>query len=217
MIGIKEENLLKEISIKPRTLEELSKLMNLSERSIRYKIKDLNDFLKGEKIEIEVILKKNIVEMIGDLNLLDKITFSKFNSYIFSQDERLEVLTNMLFFSEKKFQIEEYQDLVGISESTFKKDWKLLREKFDDLDIKIINRKYYTALEADEENIRNNLLKNIVKYKINSNNLILTNKIINMFIDNYFKEINFNDLENLLEEISRKLNITMSDDAYNII
>ena len=154
MIGIKEENLLKEISIKPRTLEELSKLMNLSERSIRYKIKDLNDFLKDEKIEIEVILKKNIVEMIGDLNLLDKITFSKFNSYIFSQDERLEVLTNMLFFSEKKFQIEEYQDLVGISESTFKKDWKLLREKFDDLDIKIINRKYYTALEADEENIR---------------------------------------------------------------
>ena len=142
--------------------------MNLSERSIRYKIKDLNDFLKDEKIEIEVILKKNIVEMIGDLNLLDKITFSKFNSYIFSQDERLEVLTNMLFFSEKKFQIEEYQDLVGISESTFKKDWKLLREKFDDLDIKIINRKYYTALEADEENIRNNLLKNIVKYKINS-------------------------------------------------
>ena len=217
MIGIKEENLLKEISIKPRTLEELSKLMNLSERSIRYKIKDLNDFLKDEKIEIEVILKKNIVEMIGDLNLLDKITFSKFNSYIFSQDERLEVLTNMLFFSEKKFQIEEYQDLVGISESTFKKDWKLLREKFDDLDIKIINRKYYTALEADEENIRNNLLKNIVKYKINSNNLILTNKIINMLIDNYFKEINFNDLENLLEEISRKLNITMSDDAYNII
>lgn len=101
MIGIKEENLLKEISIKPRTLEELSKLMNLSERSIRYKIKDLNDFLKDEKIEIEVILKKNIVEMIGDLNLLDKITFSKFNSYIFSQDERLEVLTNMLFFSEK--------------------------------------------------------------------------------------------------------------------
>ncbi len=52
MICIKEEQLLKEISLKPRTLEEISKLMNLSERSVRYKIKDLNEFLKGENLEI---------------------------------------------------------------------------------------------------------------------------------------------------------------------
>lgn len=217
MIGIKEENLLKEISIKARTLEELSKLMNLSERSVRYKIKDLNDFLKDEKIEIEIILKKNMVELKGYIRLLDKITFSKFNSYIFSQEERLEILTNMLLFGEKKFQMEEYGDLIGVSESTFKKDWKLLRERFDTLEIKIVNRKYYTVLEADEENIRNNLLKNIVKYKINSTKLILTDKIINTFIEGYFKEIKFDELEKLLVEISKKLDITMSDDAFNII
>lgn len=217
MIGIKEENLLKEISIRPRTLEELSRLMNLSERSIRYKIKDLNDFLKDEKIEIKITLKKNVVEMTGDLKLLDNLTFSKFNSYIFSQEERLEILTNILLFGEKKFQMEEYGDLVGISESTFKKDWKLLREKFDALKIKIVNRKYYTILEADEDNIRNNFLKNIVKYKINSTKLILTDKIINIFIDSYFKDIKFNKIEKFLEEISKKLDITMSDDAYNII
>lgn len=153
MIGIKEEQLLKEISIKPRTLEELSKLMNLSERSIRYKIKDLNEFLKDEKIEIEIILKKNTAELLGDLNLLkNKPAFSNFNSYIFSQNERLDILTNMLFFNEKKFQGEEYQEIVDISESTFKKDWKILRENFENLNIKIVNRKYYTILESEEEN-----------------------------------------------------------------
>lgn len=218
MIGIKEEQLLKEISIKPRTLEELSKLMNLSERSIRYKIKDLNEFLKDEKIEIEITLKKNTAELLGDLNLLkNKPAFSNFNSYIFSQNERLDILTNMLFFNEKKFQGEEYQEIVDISESTFKKDWKILRENFENLNIKIVNRKYYTILESEEENIRNKMLKNIVEHKINSKNLILVNKKINRFIDEYFKEINLTELESILTEISRKLNITMSDDAYNII
>ena len=99
MIGIKEEQLFKEISLKPRTLEEISKLMSLSERSIRYKIKDLNEFFKDEKLEIEVVLKKNIVEIIGDITLLEKkINFSKFNSYIFSQSERMEILKNILLF-----------------------------------------------------------------------------------------------------------------------
>ncbi len=218
MIGIKEEQLFKEISLKPRTLEEISKLMSLSERSIRYKIKDLNEFFKDEKLEIEVVLKKNIVEIIGDITLLEKkINFSKFNSYIFSQSERMEILKNILLFNEKKFQAEEYQEIVDISESTFKKDWKLLRENFENLGIKIINRKYYTYLEGDEEKIRNNILKNIVKYKINNSNVILLNKKIKSFIDKYFGEIDFIKIEKILSEISESLNITMSDDAYNII
>ncbi len=218
MIGIKEEQLLKEISLKPRTLEEISKLMNLSERSVRYKIKDLNEFLKGENLEIEVVLKKNLIEIIGDITLLEKkINFSKFNSYIFSQNERLEILANILFFNENKFQADEYQEIVDISESTFKKDWKLLRENFESMEIKIINRKYYTYLEADEEKIRNNILRNIVKYKINDTNILLLNKKIKVFIDKYFKEIEFEKIKSILAEISEKLNITMSDDAYNII
>lgn len=61
------------------------------------------------------------------------------------------------------------------------------------------------------------MLKNIVEHKISSKNLILVNKKINRFIDEYFKEINFTELESILTEISKKLNITMSDDAYNII
>ena len=206
MIGIKEEQLLKEISLKPRTLEEISKLMNLSERSVRYKIKDLNEFLKGENLEIEVVLKKNLIEIIGDITLLEKkINFSKFNSYIFSQNERLEILANILFFNENKFQADEYQEIVDISESTFKKDWKLLRENFESMEIKIINRKYYTYLEADEEKIRNNILRNIVKYKINDTNILLLNKKIKVFIDKYFKEIEFEKIKSILAEISEKL------------
>ena len=218
MIGIKEENLLKEIALKNRTLEELSKNLNLSERSVRYKIKNLNEYFKQEKIAIEIILKKNFVEFIGDLKLLEERSiFPKFNPYIYTQEERLEILINFLLFTEEKFYWENYQNLVDISESTFKKDWKLLREEFYKLDINIINRKYFTVLEATEDKIRNYMLKNIVKYKINSNNLNLTDKAINKIIDSYFSTVDFKGLKNLLKQISKKLNIIVSDDAFNIM
>ena len=217
MIGLKEENILKELSIKSRSLEELSKLMNVSERTIRYKIKEINDSLKYENINVEIVLRKNIVSIVGDLSLLDKINFSKFNAYPITQDERLEILSNILLFGKKKFKLEEYQTFLNISESTAKKDWKELRNRFDKLNIKIINRKFFTALKSNEEIIRNYMIQNIVKYKILSSNLILKDRIINNLIDNYFIDINFDEIENLLNNISSELNITMSDDAYSII
>lgn len=217
MIGIKEIQLLKEISLNKKTLDDLANIMELSERSVRYKIKNLNEYFRDEKLQIEINLKNKIVELIGDLKLLEKKQdFSKFNSYIYSQEERIEILINLLLFNKEKFQVEEYQELVDISESTFKKDWKLLREKFEELNIKIINRKYFTVLEADEEKIRTNMLKNIIKYR-NSNKSLLTNKIIIKIIEGYFKDIDFNELDILLKKISKDLQIIPSDDAFDII
>lgn len=217
MIGIKETQLLKEISLKKRDLKELTTTMELSERSVRYKIKNLNEYFQDENLDIEVILKNKVVELKGDLKLLEnKEDFSKFNSYIYSQKERIEILTNLLLFSRKKFQGEAYQELVDISESTFKKDWKILRENFKKLDIKIINRKYFTSLEGSEEKIRTNMLKSIIKYR-NSNNSILTNKTINKIIEEYFNEVDFKELDILLKEISKCLQIIPSDDAFTII
>lgn len=217
MIGIKEIQLLKEISLNKKNLDDLANIMELSERSVRYKIKNLNEYFKDEQLQIKINLKNKIVELIGDLKLLEKKQdFSKFNSYIYSQEERIEILINLLLFNKKKFQVEEYQDLVDISESTFKKDWKLLREKFEKLNIKIINRKYFTILEANEEKIRTNMLKNIIKYR-NSNLSILTNKIIIKIIEEYFSDINFDELDILLKKISKDLQIIPSDDAFDII
>lgn len=217
MIGIKEIQLLKEISLNKKNLDDLANIMELSERSVRYKIKNLNEYFKDEQLQIKINLKNKIVELIGDLKLLEKKQdFSKFNSYIYSQEERIEILINLLLFNKEKFQVEEYQDLVDISESTFKKDWKLLREKFEKLNIKIINRKYFTILEANEEKIRTNMLKNIIKYR-NSNLSILTNKIIIKIIEEYFSDINFDELDILLKKISKDLQIIPSDDAFDII
>jgi transcriptional antiterminator/mannitol/fructose-specific phosphotransferase system IIA component (Ntr-type) len=217
VIGIKEIQLLKEISLNKKNLDDLANIMELSERSVRYKIKNLNEYFKDEQLQIKINLKNKIVELIGDLKLLEKKQdFSKFNSYIYSQEERIEILINLLLFNKKKFQVEEYQDLVDISESTFKKDWKLLREKFEKLNIKIINRKYFTILEANEEKIRTNMLKNIIKYR-NSNLSILTNKIIIKIIEEYFSDINFDELDILLKKISKDLQIIPSDDAFDII
>lgn len=217
MIGIKEIQLLKEISLNKKNLDDLANIMELSERSVRYKIKNLNEYFKDEQLQIKINLKNKIVELIGDLKLLEKKQdFSKFNSYIYSQEERIEILINLLLFNKEKFQVEEYQDLVDISESTFKKDWKLLREKFEKLNIKIINRKYFTILEANEEKIRTNMLKNIIKYR-NSTLSILTNKIIIKIIEEYFSDINFDELDILLKKISKDLQIIPSDDAFDII
>lgn len=108
MIGEKEEIILKELSNKPKTLEELSKLLKLSQRAIRYKIKYLNDYFIYEKIDIHIAVNKNLAQVFGNLNVLDNATFSKFNYHLFFQNERLDILENIFLFSPKKFKIEEY-------------------------------------------------------------------------------------------------------------
>lgn len=218
MIGEKEEIILKELSNKPKTLEELSKLLKLSQRAIRYKIKYLNDYFIYEKIDIHIAVNKNLAQVFGNLNLLDNATFSKFNYHLFFQNERLDILENIFLFSPKKFEIEEYQSLCNISDSTAKKDYKLLRKNFNDMNIVIINRKYYTEIKSEkEETIRNLMLNNIVKYKINSANLILKDKTINNFINEYFKDIDLKKIKEILNKISEELKVSMSDEAYNII
>lgn len=218
MIGEKEEIILKELSNKQKTLEELSKLLKLSQRAVRYKIKYLNDYFVYEKIDIYIAVNKNVAQIFGDLNILDDFIFSKFNSHLFFQNERLDILENIFLFCPKKFKIEEYQLLCNISDSTSKKDYKLLRKNFSDMKIVIVNRKYYTELKSEkEETIRNLMLNNIVKYKINSANLILKDKIINKFIDEYFQNIDFLKIKEILNKISEELKVSMSDEAYNII
>ena len=218
MIGEKEEIILKELSNKPKTLEELSTILKLSQRAVRYKIKYLNDYFVYEKIDIHIAVNKNFVQIFGDLNILDNFMFSKFNSHLFFQNERLDILENIFLFGSKKFKIEEYQSLCNISDSTAKKDYKLLRKNFNDMKIVIINRKYYTEIKSEkEEIIRNLMLNNIVKYKINSANLILKDKVINEFINEYFYNINFFEIKEILNKISEQLKIAMSDEAYNII
>lgn len=218
MINLKDEILLREIANTPKTLIELSNLINISERSIRYKITNLKNYFKDNNLELDITLKNGKVQLIGNLEKLkNQDIFSKYSTYVFSQEERMEVLINFLYFCEEKFVVQEYLELIDVSESTFKKDWKLLKKTMDSINLKILNRKYFTKIEGNEEKIRNNMLASIIKYKINPRGIFLKNKIIENIIDSYFLSINFNEIDKLLHTFSKRLDVVMSDEAFNII
>lgn len=218
MINLKDEILLKEIAFTPKTLIELSNLINISERSIRYKITNLKNYFKDNKLELDIILKNGKVQLVGNLKELENQNFfSKYSTYIFSQEERIEILTAILYFCESKFNAENFLELVDISESTLKKDWKILKNRLEMDNLKILNRKYFTKIEGEEDKIRNNMLIIIINYKITPKKILLKNKIIESIVENYFSDMDFSLLEKLLYDFSKKLNIVMSDEAFNII
>lgn len=218
MINLKDEILLKEIAFTPKTLIELSNLINISERSIRYKITNLKNYFKDNKLELDIILKNGKVQLVGNLKELENQNFfSKYSTYIFSQEERIEILTAILYFCESKFNAENFLELVDISESTLKKDWKILKNRLEIDNLKILNRKYFTKIEGEEDKIRNNMLITIINHKITPKKILLKNKIIESIVENYFSDMDFSLLEKLLYDFSKKLNIVMSDEAFNII
>lgn len=218
MINLKDEILLKEIAFTPKTLIELSNLINISERSIRYKITNLKNYFKDNKLELDIILKNGKVQLVGNLKELENQNFfSKYSTYIFSQEERIEILTATLYFCESKFNAENFLELVDISESTLKKDWKILKNRLEMDNLKILNRKYFTKIEGEEDKIRNNMLITIINHKITPKKILLKNKIIESIVENYFSDMDFSLLEKLLYDFSKKLNIVMSDEAFNII
>lgn len=218
MIGIREIELLKNIIPRNMNLEDISKKMQLSERSIRYKIKSLNEYFSDSNLNVYVALENNNITLQGDIsNLKENEALSKLNSYVYSPQERLIILENMVLFNRKKLEFEEYQKVVNISESTLKKDWKIIRNNFKKLGINIINKKYFTRLDGKETEIRNSMLNNIVKYKINGSRINLTDGVIGNIIDEYFEESIFDEIEQVLKLISKKLGIIPTDEAFCII
>ena len=115
-------NLIKNITQnKINTLEENSKIMDLSERSLRYKIDDCNYHLNILKLP-ELNIKKGIITFSSTLDTVVEKINENIYLYSFSQDEREKIIINFYLFKKEPTTIEDISIFLGVSAVTLKND-----------------------------------------------------------------------------------------------
>ena len=108
-----------------KKLSKIAELLNLTERSVRYKIDEINEEIGSKKIEI----KKR--EFFSSLNKddMDKL-FENIESinYIYNQKEREELIILYTLMKKDKFLLKEVAEKLGTSKSTIRNDLKNLKK-----------------------------------------------------------------------------------------
>lgn len=209
------------------SLKEAASFFNISERSIRYDIDNINYHLdKNGCMEIEKLQKGtySTKESPKNLKLFLEEILHKF--YIFTSDERREFLKVKFLFNENNKLLEIGEDL-DVSLSTIKLDLKEVKSFFDTnfLELNFIS-KQGVVLKGKEESIRQLQLRYITRYiEIYKNRYksrylsdgtyglnFIANIIIVSLDDSILSLIKF-----FIKRIEKKLDIIISDEAFNIL
>ena len=203
-----------------KSIEEVSEELNISERTIRYRIEDLNDFFSDENIDYKVVIENRVIKGFGDLEIVKKELGEK--NYTFSQSERIEMISLLLLMSSYGCKADEICDFIDISRSTFKGDMRIVREKFQEQGLKIISKANKGLIvQGSEIVIRKLLLEKFKKsFEVEDKKLRFFEKISNKktgIIKNYIKTEDILSASEYLEQVKKDLNKKISDEAYQIL
>lgn len=220
-------NLIKSITQnKIDSLEENSKIMNLSERSLRYKIDDCNYHLNILKLP-EIKIKKGIISFSATLDeVMEKINENIY-LYSFSQDEREKIILNFYLFKKEPATIEDISIFLGVSSVTLKNDIKRIKKylKTFMLNLSSENNRCLT-ITGDERNIRKLILDILLKnYDITFKNedIIVTKTYYHGFfipwkeMDSFLDRELINKAHRLLKGILKNNNKNISDEAFKVL
>ena len=201
-----------------KKLSKIAELLNLTERSVRYKIDEINEEIGSKKIEI----KKR--EFFSSLNKddMDKL-FENIEStnYIYSQKEREELIILYTLMKKDKFLLKEVAEKLGTSKSTIRNDLKNLKKILLEYNIKLLQDdklKYYFAYS--EEDYRYFIAIYLYKY------VSFDKKYDKIFFDDisYFRKVIYKEIkEEYMSEIEsvskriKKVELDFMDETLNIL
>lgn len=208
-------NLLKHIG---KNIKDIAKELNISERTIRYRIKDLNENLSLQNNSVYV--EKKILKYKGDIFFLNN--FLEKEEYIFNLEERVEIIILLLLFNSEGCKAEKILEILNISRSTLKNDLKIIREKFNEKKLEIISKANRGLIITGEEiEIRKFLLDKLRNCYVIKSEKITLEKNLNFLKKKVIEEFISNDLiervAKFFEKIKIDLKKSISDEAFQII
>lgn len=203
-----------------KDIEKVSDELNISERTIRYRIEDLNQFFDDEKINYKIVVDNKIIKGFGNLETVKKQLGEK--NYTFSQSERIEIISLILLIHSYGCKADEICDFIDISRSTFKADMRLVRENFEKESLTIISKANKGLIvQGNEIVIRKLLLENFKKaFEVEDKKIKFFEKSSNQKINvikNYIKTEDIFSAAEYLEQVKKDLNKKISDEAYQIL
>ena len=203
------------------TIKELAKVLQLSERSIRYELEKIDDYLQKNQFQL---LKRKFGGNIffeGYKDFLEIEEEEENNSNLdINLDiyERREYLSFICVFDEK-INLTKASEILDVSRTTIRNDIRDIREELLNNNLELrISQQEGLILYGEEIDIRKQQLKFLKKYSnfIFYSNIGLKTKK-ELIVEEYIKHIDINIIKNFINYIQKLLNKIISDEAYSII
>lgn len=213
----------------PLTIFELQNLVMASNRTVRYDLDNIDEFLVSKNIN-KLSRKPRVgIAFVGNKKDREKIKSllkdSKEYEYVFSPNERRDIIIINFIDAEDYITTEDLAQELGVSQSTVNNDLKRVREIIGRFNLKIVFRQRYgLILQGEEKDKRKLLVELWLKYVYNSSSV----KDSSYRKDNQFKfknlinrlknHIDIPFVENIVNIMEKKIALNYSDVAYaNIV
>ena len=201
-----------------KKLSKIAELLNLTERSVRYKIDEINEELGIKKIQIK---KREFFSSLTDEDTIKLFENIEGEKYVYNQKEREELLILYTLMRKDNFLLKEVAEKIGTSKSTIRNDLKSLKKMLLDYNIKLLQDdklKYY--FDYLEEDYRYFIATYLYKY------VSFDKKYDKIFFDDisYFRKVIYKEIkEEYMTEIEsiskkiKKIELDFMDETLNIL
>ena len=201
-----------------KKLPKIAEILNLTERSVRYKIDEINQELGKKKIEIK---KRELFSSLTDEDMTKLIENVEGEKYVYNQKEREELIILYTLMKKDKFLLKEVAEKLGTSKSTIRNDLKNVKKTLLDYNIKLLQDdklKYY--FDYLEDDFRYFIATYLYKY------VSFDEKYDKIFFDDisYFRKVIYKEIKdeyiNEINSVSKKIKkaeLDYMDETLNIL
>lgn len=195
------------------SIKELSQLLEVSDRSIRYDIENINSYLNEfELIPIEKQSKGFLSYSKPDIERL--LFHSSDNNENFYNQYRDELILIQIAF-EDNINIPTICEEFNLSRSTIKVSIKNSEKILENYELKLIlNPQKGLKLSGSEENIRKFQLKLLNQFRFNQESSDYKFDFLKKYINKYFEKTDLNNIKIFINYIINSLGKVISDEAY---
>lgn len=201
------------------TVKDISNLYNITERSIRYDIDELNVFFQEKNNKDIIEINNNRLKILYSENEIEDIVENiKEKEYFLSENERVNILSYEIFLSKNEFILQYFTEKYNLSKTTVRYSLKELNKIISEygLIIDMNNNRGYKII-GSEINIRKYIINILREYIKNTKEKKIEYDPLKKIIQKFYKKSRIEESKNTINKILDYTGKTISDEAFETL
>ncbi len=201
------------------TVKDISNLYNITERSIRYDIDELNVFFQEKNNKDIIEINNNRLKILYSENEIEGIVENiKEKEYFLSENERVNILSYEIFLSKNEFILQYFTEKYNLSKTTVRYSLKELNKIISEygLVIDMNNNRGYKII-GSEINIRKYIINILREYIKNTKEKKIEYDPLKKIIQKFYKKSRIEESKNTINKILDYTGKTISDEAFETL
>ena len=201
------------------TVKDISNLYNITERSIRYDIDELNVFFQEKNNKDIIEINNNRLKILYSENEIEDIVENiKEKEYFLSENERVNILSYEIFLSKNEFILQYFTEKYNLSKTTVRYSLKELNKIISEygLVIDMNNNRGYKII-GNEINIRKYMINILREYIKNTKEKKIEYDPLKKIIQKFYKKSRIEESKNTINKILDYTGKTISDEAFETL